>query len=88
MNQHRGKYYSLLSGNVTDTDDDEFSPGMHLIEHGFSERTDFNENFELCILLNCSPKVLEVQEHKLIHTYRTLKPSGINTCNPFSIPLL
>ena len=91
MNQHRTKFYTLLNGKevVTDGDDaDDFSPGLHLVEHGFKNRTDFNDNYELYILTNCSPKILDVNEHKYIHHFNTLRPTGINTSNPFSIPPL
>ena len=91
MNQHRQKFYAILSGKavVTDNDDaDDFSPGLHLVEHGYKNRSDFNENYELYIIANCSPTVLDVFEHKFIHHFNTLRPNGINTCNPFRIPPL
>ena len=32
-------------------------------------------------------KNLEVNEHKFIHSLKTLKPHGLNVVDPFGIPL-
>ena len=45
-------------------------------------------NFSVFIVSNCSPKSLEVNEHKFIQKYKCLKPNGINTVDPFGIPNL
>ena len=37
---------------------------------------------------NSSPSNLEVNEHLLIQKLITLKPYGINSCDPFGMPLL
>ena len=86
--EHRRKFYELLGGKKIDLSDDEYSLGLHLFDHGFRERTDFNDNFRVMILDITSPKSLEVKEHKYIHLLNTLKPNGINTMNPFGIRIL
>ena len=86
--EHRRKFYELLGGKKIDPSDDEYSLGLHLFDHGFRERTDFNDNFRVMILDITSPKSLEVKEHKYIHLLNTLKPNGINTMNPFGIRIL
>ncbi len=94
--QHRRKYYELvrdpgiiLSSLVKEDDDDVYSPGLHLVEeHSVSERTEFNDIYRVFIVDVCSPKTLEVREHKYIHELKTLKPFGINAVSPFSLPLL
>ena len=72
-------------------EDDTLSLGIHLVtDHNCNNKSDFNDYFRVFILENCSPKALEVKEHKHIHNLNTLslKPLGLNTANPFSIPLL
>ena len=86
--EHRVKYYKLLSGDKVDETSDEYSLGLHLLDHGFKQRDDFNKIFNVSIIDNSSPKTLEVREHKYIQLLKTLKPLGINTINPFGLPLL
>jgi len=87
IGQHRTKFYSILKGSKIDPLDDDFALGTHLTEHhGCSERTDFNDVYRVCIIDNCSPKVIELKEHKFIHILNTLRPNGINIQNPFGIP--
>ena len=92
--EHRRKFYQLVKDpNIMSSglhkDDDEYSPGLHLVEeHAASEASDFNDMYRVFIVDVCSPKTLEVKEHKYIHELKTLKPFGINTVSPFSIPLL
>ena len=95
IGEHRRGYYKLLGdlnnilANNMFREDDEFSPGFHLIDdHNLTSKSDFCNNYEVFLLDTCSPKQLEVYEHKYIHLLKTLKPFGINTMNPFSIPLL
>ena len=91
VNDHRSNYYNLLKNpnlNILD-DDDTYSLGAHLIfEHGCSKRPDFNDSYKIFILMNCSPSSLEFNEHKYIQRLRTIKPYGINSVDPFGIPLL
>ena len=69
--------------------DDEYSLGLHLIEeHGCSEQSDFENSYSVFILNTCSPKTLEVNEHKFIHSLKTIKPHGLNAVDPFGIPIL
>ena len=93
--EHRRKYYKLVQDPDSvfnaklHLEDDDFSPGLHLVEeHGASKLTDFNELYRVFIIDICSPKFLELREHKYIHELKTLKPFGINSVSPFSIPLL
>ena len=86
--EHRNAFYDVLKGNKVNFDDDVFSLGMHLYEHGFHNKTDFENKYTISILANCSPLILETKEHKFIHRYKTLRPNGINTQNTFKLPLL
>ena len=100
-NQHRSAFYRVLSahknGKLVNSDleldngsDDIYSLGMHIvIDHKLSEKGDFDKFYRVSILSsNSSPSSLEVKEHKFIHRLNSLRPSGINRANPFSIPPL
>ena len=43
---------------------------------------------KIFILKNCSPRSLEVCEHRFIQSLRTIGLFGINTVDPFGLPLL
>jgi len=94
VGQHRRKYYDMLKNVHTALiddkfrKDDDFSLGLHLLEdHSLCNKSDF-KNYELFILDICSPKSLELSEHRFIHALKTIKPKGINAVDPFGIPLL
>ena len=89
--EHRVAFYKILNGlEIFDSvDNDDFSPGLHIFhKHGCKDRIDFDKTFNAYIIDNCSPKNMEVLEHKYIHRFKTLRPNGINTSSPFSIPVL
>ena len=92
-NGHRNKFfeYIRLNGIIQGVivDKDEYIPGMHLYnDHGINSFGDFNKNFILTILENCSPSNLDVKEHLWIQKLRTLNPLGLNSVDPFGLPLL
>jgi hypothetical protein len=93
--QHRRNYYAMLKDitNALTSDiyrqDDEYSLGLHLIEdHGLNCKNDFENSYILFILDTCSPRMIELNEHRFIQTLKTLKPHGINAVDPLGIPLL
>ena len=88
IGEHRRSFYEILDGKKIDPQDDDYSMGIHLCNHGFWDRSDFDTNFSVVILEICSPSSLEVKEHKYIHILNTLQPNGINSFNPFGIRLL
>ena len=67
---------------------DEFSWGLHLLEHRLKNKIGFNEIYTVSVIDNGSHKTLEVREHKFIQLLKTLRLLGINTVNPFGLPLL
>ena len=93
--QHRRNFYSMLKNITCALTDEmyrkyyEYSLGLHLIEnHNLTSKNDFENSYKLFLLETCSPKNLEVNEHKFIHKLNTLKPHGLNAVDPFGIPLL
>lgn len=86
--EHRRAFEHIIQGNDYNPLDNDFSLGIHLMEHGLRNLKDFSKYYEVCIIDICSPKTLEVKEHKYIHLLKALRPAGINVTNPFNIPLL
>ena len=67
--------------------DDIFCLGMHLFhEHGIT--SNFNDHFTFHVLEHVSPLQMEKSEHLWIHKLKTLFPNGLNTNNPFGLPIL
>ena len=72
INEHRDNFGKLLKpGYKVDPMDDEFSLGIHLMEHRCKTKTDFDENFTVSIISRCSPRDLTYIENKFIHTFNT-----------------
>ena len=71
--EHRRAYLDILQGNDYNPLDNDFSLGVHLIEHGLCKEEDFAKCYDVYIIENCSPKQLEVKEHKYIHTRKVLE---------------
>ena len=89
IGEHRRAYYNILNNKTWDPEDDDYAMGIHLAQdHGFDQKSDFEDNFEICIVDICSPKIIDRKEHEYIHRLRTLRPLGMNSQNPFAIPLL
>ena len=87
--EHRQAFFKVIEGGNIDNTKDDFSLGLHLYNnHGISERKRFDKAYTIAIVENASPYKLEIAEHKYIHKYRTVRPNGINTQNPFGIPFL
>ena len=85
MDGHRSKFYEIIDGRAVDITSDEYSLGVHLVDHGLGTHTDFNDTYKTFILENCSPSQLEVKENKYIHLLKSLRPLGLNTINPFGL---
>ena len=96
VTEHRDLCYKLLdnphlqfSDEVINDKFDHYSLGLHLInDHNCRDRSDFNKFYSVFILMNSSTSRLEVNEHRSMHKYRTLKRHGINSKDLFGIPLL
>jgi len=89
VGEHRRSFYKLCDLKDFDEDSDEYALGLHLFsDHNLKDRDDFDKNYTVALIDFCSPKILDVKEHKFIHILNTLKPHGLNLNNPFSIPLL
>ena len=87
---HRSKYYHCLNyeGDRRDIDDDDHLLGLHLyFQHGVRVQSGFDESYKFTILENCSPRSIDLKEHIWIHRLHTLKPHGLNSHDPFGIPM-
>jgi len=90
---HRSKFFEYIKQNgmveINDLNKDEYVPGMHLYNyHQLKDFEDFNKSYTITILEKCSPSNLDVREHIWIQKLRTLNPFGLNSVDPFGIPLL
>ena len=47
-----------------------------------------NENYRFTVLEHCSPFNLDLNEHKWIQRLKCIKPFGLNSHDPFGIPLV
>ena len=89
VGEHRRSFYKLCDNKEFDENSDEFALGLHLFsDHSLKCRDDFDRSYNVALLDFCSPKTLDMKEHKFIHLLNSLKPNGLNLNNPFSIPLL
>ena len=86
--EHRRYFYHMIDNKKFSTVNDDHALAAHLYAHGYRDKSDFSKYFKVCVLEVCSPKVLDVKEHKYIHKLNSLEPNGLNISNPFSIPIL
>ena len=87
---HRGKFFecSTYEGDRIELDDDDHLLGLHLyFQHGVRVQSGFDESYKFTILENCSPRSIDLKEHIWIHRLHTLKPHGLNSHDPFGIPM-
>ena len=56
------------------------------MDNGLREHGDFNKYFDVCIIENSSPRLLEVKENKYTHILKPLR--RLNTVNPFGLSIL
>ena len=89
---HRSKFYEILrkNGEIGEVENkDEYVPGLHLFnDHNLRQQDDFDKSYELTILEKCTPASIDVKEHFWIQKMRTLAPFGLNSVDPYGIPLL
>ena len=91
INGHRNKFYDCLRGVMTDKNGcaDDYILGRHLfLCHNLDTNGAFNENYRFTILEHCSPFNLDINEHLWIHRLKCIKPFGLNSHDPFGIPLV
>ena len=91
VNGHRGKFYDCLNfnGDRLDLDvDDDYALGLHLyMQHGSREGKEFNEGYEFTVLERCNPRNIDLKEHLWIQRMKCLKPYGLNSHDPFGLPI-
>lgn len=90
VGEHRRHFYRMIENPPSDDVElsDEFALAKHIYDHGFRDKNDFGFNYSVCLLEICSPKILDVKEHRYIHITNSLSPFGLNVSNPLSVPLL
>ena len=86
---HRNKLFTRVPSDQYGCADD-YILGRHLfLCHNLNTREGgFNENYRFTILEHCSPFNLDINEHLWIHRLKCIKPFGLNSHDPFGIPLV
>ena len=86
VGEHRRSFYKLCDLKDFDEYSDEYALGLHLFsDHNLKNRDDFYKNYTVALIDFCSPKILDVKEHKFIHILNTSKLHGLNLNNPFTL---
>ena len=88
---HRAKYKECL--NICNGKDVELSDehllGLHLLHtHQLREQNAFNDGYKFTVLEVCNPRELDLKEHKWIQKLKCINPHGLNSHDPFGIPLI
>ena len=92
-NIHRAKFYECIrhSGKLKSQHlrDDDHLLGQHIYsDHGMHHKDSFNEAYSFTILETVSPNDIDVKEHLWVQKLQTVAPYGLNSHDPFGIPLL
>ena len=86
---HQGKFSECVNNYGHLPYDDDHLLGLHLYhKHQLGHRDDFDGGYEFTILENCSPKSLDLKEHKWVQKLQCVAPYGLNSHDPFGIPIL
>ena len=94
ITEHRIKFYELLTKPTIRFSDefhdkDIYNLGLHLVDvHGELDKSSFSSNYAVSISMNSNPKNLAVNDHLMNHKHKSIKPFGLNSNDPFGIPLL
>ena len=90
VNTHRSKFYELVkTGSVVKSDNEDHLLGLHLYQqHGLQFSEGFSEPYKFTILELCSPKNIDFKEHVWIQRLKSICPLGLNSHDPFGIPLI
>ena len=85
---HRRKYYECLFEEVDEYDDDHLL-GLHLYnkDHFFSKNA-FDKIYEFTALELCNPNDLDLKEHSWVQKLKCVAPYGLNSHDPFGIPII
>ena len=95
VNGHRDSLKSYVTNpQVINTDSDLFEKdkytlASHLdVVHQIKSMTGLDDNYKFTILEKCSPRSLDVKEHRWIQKLSSLVPFGLNMNSPLGFPLI
>ena len=86
---HRGKFTDFLFQDTSQLNDEDNLLGLHLFhKHYLNSKTAFDESYAFTILEKCNPKDLDVKEHVWVQKLKCTAPYGLNSHDPFGIPVV
>ena len=70
-------------------ENDDHLLGLHLFhKHNLDYKDAFNDSYVFTILESCNPRDLDLKEHKWIQKLKCVAPYGLNSHDPFGLPLV
>ena len=87
---HRGKFYECMrNDDDIELENDDHLLGLHLFhKHNLDYKDAFNDSYVFTILESCNPRDLDLKEHKWIQKLKCVAPYGLNSHDPFGLPLV
>ena len=86
---HRGKFTEFLFQDTSHLNDEDNLLGLHLFhKHHLSSRAAFDQSYTFTILEKCNPKDLDLKEHVWVQKLKCVAPYGLNSHDPFGIPVI
>ena len=86
---HRGKFTEFLYNDTSQLNDEDNLLGLHLFhKHHQNSDSALDDGYTFTILEKCNPKHLDVKEHVWVQKLKCVAPYGLNSHDPFGIPVV
>ena len=86
---HRGKFSDFLFSDASQLNDEDNLLGLHVFhKHHLNSKEAFNNSYTFTILELCNPRNLDLKEHMWVQKLKCVAPYGLNSHDPFGIPII
>ena len=86
---HRGKFTEFLYNDTSQLNDEDNLLGLHMFhKHYQNSDTALDDSYTFKILEMCNPKHLDLKEHVWVQKLKCVAPYGLNSHDPFGIPVI
>ena len=86
---HREKFTQFLYDDISQLNDEDNLLGLHLFhKHHLNSKTAFDDSYSFTILEKCNPIHLDLKEHVWVQKMKCVAPYGLNSHDPFGIPVV